>query len=247
MSHAIFINKNKNQMDFEGKSVIISGCVRDFGSLLALNIAEKGAEQIIYIDNDEKALCQLENDIKKFNTEFYKMVKNVTEPYDATDVFAFIQKAAKEGVDIFINISSFLSKDLLGESLENSSSNFSKQYNTEFTNVVDLTNQISKIMSPDGSIVFVLPPYNADTTSISCAKSSLEMFTKTAALDLGRKAKIRVNSVRVGFVDQTAKENKPDKKFVQAEHIKNVTMFLACDLSRDITGTIQVVDNGYKL
>ncbi len=101
----------------------------------------------------------------------------------------------------------------------------------------------------------VIPGYGG---GMSSAKAALESDTQTLAWEVGRKNKIRVNTISagplgsraataIGFIDQMiaySQENGPLQKELLASEIGNVAAFLCSPLASAITGSIVYVDNG---
>lgn len=216
--------------------------------LIIESLIRYGAETIISTISNKEIQKNLNERFHNSKTklDFIEFKLDTTE--FSTDILPLLEKHAKKGIDIFINLDPAYNNETQTELVKSSVSGFINEYKNSFTSVVDLTNQISKEMNRDGSIIFVYPPYNCNSSSQLCTNTSLAMFAKTAALDLGKKAHIRVNAIKVGYIEQYSSGTVDSSvRFTSFESISNMLLFLSSDLSKDITGTEQVVDSGSRL
>ena len=102
----------------------------------------------------------------------------------------------------------------------------------------------------------VIPRYNA----MAIAKASLELITKYLAADLGAQ-QIRVNAISAGAIKTLAaagipgfrdmlrftQQAAPLRSLVHQREVGDAALFLASDLSRQVTGEILHVDAGYHV
>lgn len=104
--------------------------------------------------------------------------------------------------------------------------------------------------------VRTMPHYNV----MGMAKASLESSVRYLAMDLGRRASIRVNGISAGPIKTLAaagigdfskllaynEKNAPLKRNVTIEEVGNAAAFLCSDLASGITGEITYVDGGFN-
>ena len=104
--------------------------------------------------------------------------------------------------------------------------------------------------------VRTMPHYNI----MGLAKASLEASVRYLAMDLGRRASIRVNGISAGPIKTLAaagigdfskllaynEKNAPLKRNVTIEEVGNASAFLCSDLASGITGEITYVDGGFN-
>lgn len=128
---------------------------------------------------------------------------------------------------------------------------------------VSLLKHFVPIMNPGGSSISltyiaserIIPGYGG---GMSSAKAALESDTKVLAFEVGRKHKIRVNTISagplksraakaIGFIDtmiEYSLANAPLQKELSANEVGNTAAFLASPLASAITGAVIYVDNG---
>jgi len=104
--------------------------------------------------------------------------------------------------------------------------------------------------------VRTMPHYNV----MGLAKASLESSVRYLAMDLGRRASIRVNGISAGPIKTLAaagigdfgkllaynEKNAPLKRNVTIEEVGNASAFLCSDLASGITGEITYVAGGFN-
>ena len=104
--------------------------------------------------------------------------------------------------------------------------------------------------------VKAIPNYNI----MGVAKAALESSVRYLALDLGDRG-IRVNGISAGPIPtlaasgisgfnkilDIAKDRALLKRNISADDVANLALFLASDLSQNITGQILYVDAGYSV
>lgn len=128
---------------------------------------------------------------------------------------------------------------------------------------ISLLKHFIPIMNPGGASISltymaserIIPGYGG---GMSSAKSALESDTRVLAFEVGRKHKIRVNTISagplrsraakaLGFIDMMidySLENALLQKELSAEEVGNAAAFLASPLASAITGAVIYVDNG---
>jgi enoyl-[acyl-carrier protein] reductase I len=129
---------------------------------------------------------------------------------------------------------------------------------------VALVNKMSPLMRPNGAFLSlsyiaaerVCPGYGG---GMSSAKAALESDTRVLAFEVGRKYKLRVNSISAGpwasraasatgIIEDTihyTAENSPLQDPLTAEEVGAAAAFLVSPLGSGITGTVVYVDKGY--
>ncbi|KAJ7532897.1 hypothetical protein O6H91_13G024800 [Diphasiastrum complanatum] len=128
---------------------------------------------------------------------------------------------------------------------------------------VSLLKYFSPFMNPGGSSISLtylasektIPGYGG---GMSSAKAALESDTRVLAFEVGRKYKIRVNTISagplrsraakaIGFIDDMinySTANAPLQKELDSDEVGYSAAFLASPLASAITGTVLYVDNG---
>lgn len=256
-------------MDFTAKQIFVTGASSGLGKEVALQLAQAKPKLLILNGRNEEKLKQVVEECEKLAGK--EAVKYIVADYskvgEGVRTAEEILKITKE-LDIFIQVHGF--GGLLKPTGELSIENLNLVMQTNFMSVVELTNEISKFMNKNGSIVLCgsvnsFKPCECGAQYCS-SKAALDMFAKTAAIDLGKKSQIRVNTVLPGMLDTPFQhpyypspeeqtkliDSMKDKLSIlgRIPTVKNVAhtfLFLASDLAADITGTSITVDCGLAL
>ena len=168
-------------------------------------------------------------------------------------------------VDVFLHSVAFAPPSELRNSfIQTTREGFATAHNVSVYSLIAASQRIAPLMTNGGSIMTlsylgadrVFPGYNV----MGVAKAALEATVRYLAYDLGDQ-KIRVNAVSPGPI-KTAKargvpgfmnmknaaaEKSPIKGDFGAEDVAGLTVFLASDWSRAITGETILVDNGFHV
>jgi enoyl-[acyl-carrier protein] reductase I len=131
---------------------------------------------------------------------------------------------------------------------------------------ISLLHHFGPHLNPGGSVLSltyiaserVIPGYGG---GMSSAKAALESDTRTLAWEAGRLWGVRVNTISagplgsraakaIGFIDRMidySQMNAPLTQELEAQHVGNVSAFLASSLASAMTGSIIYVDNGLNI
>src|SRR5450432_455579 len=236
----------------ENKVAIITGGSRGIGEAIVLKLAESGAHiAFTYVSSDEKAKS-LEEKIKNFGVNA-KAYKSNAGNYQECE--AMVNDVVKEygTVNICVNNAGISKDNLL---LRMTPEQWDEVMTTNLKSVFNMTKQVIRPMMKlkKGSIInmssIIGMRGNAGQSSYAASKAGIIGFTKSIAAELGSR-NVRCNAIAPGFVetDMTTylKEGEAAKsfldkiplgRFVSAEEIANVTLFLASDMSSYITGQV---------
>lgn len=187
----------------------------------------------------------------------YKAYSN----YTLSEVAAAIKKDFGQ-VDILIH-SLANGPEVKKPLLETSRTGYLAAISSSAYSFVSLVKYFSPLMPVGGSALNLtyiaseraIPGYGG---GMSSAKAALESDTRTLAWEIGRKQRIRVNSLSagalgsraaraIGFIESMidyAYQNAPLSKELKAEEIGQVASFLSSPLASAITGVTLYVDNG---
>jgi enoyl-[acyl-carrier protein] reductase I len=155
-------------------------------------------------------------------------------------------------------------EDLRGRFVDTSRDGFALAHDVSAYSLAALARWVEPLMAAGGSVVTLsyigavraVPNYNV----MGVAKASLEATVRYLAADLGPQG-IRVNAISAGPMKTLAAaaigdfkslhkaiaEKVPLRRNTTQEEVADVTVFLASDLSRGITGDVIYVDNGYHI
>ncbi len=192
------------------------------------------------------------------------------EPCDVTDdtqIDALFEKAAARfgKVDTLVHSVAFANReDLGGRFVDISRDGFKLALDISAYSLIALAKRAEPLMSDGGSIMSltyyaaekVMPKYHV----MAVAKAALETITRYLANDLGPKG-IRVNTISAGPIKTLAaagvpgirtmlkysEQTAPLRRLVSQEDVGDTALYLASDLSRNVTGETLHVDAGYNI
>ena len=189
---------------------------------------------------------------------------DVTQDQELDSIFNQFEQRYKK-LDILIHAVAFArGDDLGGRMVDVSREGFLEALNISAYSLIAMAKRAEPLMVNGGSIISltyyasqrVIPHYNA----MAVAKASLENITRYLAADLGSK-NIRVNTISAGPIKtlaaggipgfrkllKYAEEAAPMKRLVNQDDVGKTALWLASDLSSNVTGDVIFVDAGYHI
>lgn len=248
-------------MDFNGKTVIVTGSTQGIGRQIAIKFGSMGANVVVNgIDTPEQK--ELANsvaaEVKAAGGNAVVAIADVSKQQD-TD--ALIQCAADNfgNIDVIVNNAGITRDNLLIRMSESEwDSVLSVNLKGAFNVIHSATKRLMKQRS--GSIVNMASVSgvagNAGQANYSASKAGLIGLTKSVARELAPRG-IRCNAVAPGFIttamtDKLSDEIKeeflksiPLKCFGEVDDIANAVAFLASDDAKYITGQVLNIDGGF--
>ncbi len=246
-----------HEMEFEGRSVVVTGGSQGIGAATAKAFAKKGANVVVHF----RSRSEIAQDVVTEITEDGGIAIALPAQLDKEDeVESLMTKtvSAFGTIDVLINnAGNYPNARLLEMTLE--------QWRQMYSDNVDTTFLCTRVASGfmvkagGGSIINVssisaLHP-GPDHAHYNSAKAAVGMFTQSAAQELGPH-NIRVNAVAPGVVYRPGLEEQwPDgvNRFLDAaplsclvlpEDVANACLFLASGDAARITGITVPVDAG---
>jgi 3-oxoacyl-[acyl-carrier protein] reductase len=247
-------------VSLQGKVAIVTGAKGDIGKSISLLLAKSGADVVITdIHSGQAQLSAVAKKIRKMGVRCEVVTADISNSDDVDHLLGEVLNGFG-AIDLLINVT--------GIYISNSILDFSEVERNALIDVnikgVFLTCQaVAKIMiqQKSGNIITI-----ASDSAINVAegegpycesKSGVVEFTKHLAKELGRYG-IRVNAIEPGWIrtDMTefvwadpAKLKVAESEIylgymAQPEEIGSVTLFLASNASRYITGQLLVVNGG---
>ncbi len=242
-------------MNFNGKTVLVTGSTRGIGKAIAVEFAKRGANVVITGRNKGTAEIVAENIKNEFGVEAYGCKLDFAE--DVPQQWKEIEKVAGN-VDILVN-NAGLTRDTLFIRMKDE--DWEEVINANLTGTFKITKLVVKGMMKKkwGRIINISSVVgftgNAGQVNYATTKAGLIGFTKSLAKELASR-NITVNAVAPGFIetDMTEKipaeikekylEQIPLGKFGKPEDVAYAVIFLASDLASYITGETIHVNGG---
>ncbi|MCT4637297.1 MAG: 3-oxoacyl-[acyl-carrier-protein] reductase [Bacteroidales bacterium] len=244
----------------EGKTAIVTGGARGIGKAIALKLAAEGAN-IAFTDlkaddnfkATEKELADFGVKAKGFESDASKFDQSQTLVDDIVKEFG--------SVDVLVNNAGITRDTLMMRMTEEQ---WDLVINVNLKSVFNLTKAVQRYMlkQRSGSIInmssVVGVSGNAGQANYSASKAGIIGFTKSIAKELGSRG-IRSNAIAPGFIitemtgqlpDDVRKEWEskiPLKRGGTPEDVADVTLFLASDLSKYVTGQVLNVCGGMDM
>ncbi|MBI5671583.1 MAG: enoyl-ACP reductase [Chloroflexi bacterium] len=208
----------------------------------------------------EKRVFPLANEI---NCDFVEPC-DVTSDEQLDAIFAKV-KDRYGRLDTLVHCVAFANReDLGGRFVDISREGFKLALDISAYSLIGMAKRAEPLMTDGGSIISltyyaaekVMPKYHV----MAVAKAALETITRYLANDLGPKG-IRVNAISAGPIKTLAAAGVPGfrmmlkysekaaplRRLVSQEDVGDTALYLASDLSRNVTGETIHVDAGYNI
>ncbi len=251
-------------IDLSGKKGIVFGVANDksIAWAIASVLAEAGAQLAFTYQND-----RLKDRVDKLADS---LDGAITLPCDASDdqqiVEVFQRTAESFGeISFLVHSIAFANRDdLAGRFSETGREGFRLALEISAYSLLPLVKHAAPLMPNGGSVIAmtfqasqrVYPGYNVMGT----AKAALEHEVRQLAAEFGEQ-NIRVNAISAGPLDTLAArgihgfldmkrihaEKAPLHRNISADEVAKTALFLCCDLSSGITGSVIPVDAGYHI
>ena len=248
-------HSNLNHMKLlEDKVILITGASRGIGKSIAEECVKQGASvAFTYLSSDEKARA-LEAELSAAGGKVKGFKSNAANFEEAQTLVDNV--IAEFGtVDALVNNAGITRDTLL---MRMSEEQWDEVINTNLKSAFNLTKAVQRPMlkARNGSIInmssVVGVSGNAGQANYAASKAGLLGFTKSVAQELGSR-NIRCNAIAPGFIEtemtgaldekvvQEWRDSIPLKRGGSPKDVADLTVFLASDMSKYITGqTINV-------
>jgi 3-oxoacyl-[acyl-carrier protein] reductase len=249
----------------KNKIIFISGSSKGIGKGIAKYLL-KSDYSVIINGRNEDTLNKTFNELSQIsNDQIFSIRGDITKSNDISMIKTFIEKNFGYINHLVCNVGSGKSKTGLDESI----SEFRDMFEINFFNAVMLTKKLLPSIvnnkSKNKSITFISSiagiEYLDCPISYSCAKSSLNVFSKSLSKTLGADG-IRVNTISPGNIffegstwekkiikdkkltKEYIKNNVPLNKFGSKGDIAQLVEYVISEKSSFITGSNFVIDGG---
>ena len=242
-------------MNFENKTVLITGGARGIGETIAMKFAQLGADIVLLDSNPD--FDEINKNTKNLRSKCITFQADVT---DFESINGILKKISEEHGDISILVNNAgITKDELFMRMKQEQ--WSKVIDVNLNGIFNVTKAVIRQMIKNrfGRIINISSVVgftgNPGQVNYSSTKSALIGFTKSLAREVGSRG-ITVNAIAPGFIDtpMTKILNETQKEIIikqiplgrmgNAEDIANSATFLASNEASYITGSILHVNGG---
>ncbi len=249
-----------NDLDFSGKSVLVTGAASGIGAACAAWLADHGASRLILVDRDADGLHRLGREGAKF-------IGDVADPA----LWERVEAEAGRTDHAVLNAGIAAGAPLTETSFEEWRRVLSVNLDGAFLSL----RTALRLIGDGGSIVLTASAAGLKaepgTAAYAASKAAVIQLTKVAAKEAAPRS-IRVNAIAPGGVDtpiwdglpffqglvaQTgnraaaievlARMATPLARYAAPEEIAGQIGFLLSDMARNVTGTVLVSDGGYTI
>ncbi|BDE06076.1 enoyl-[acyl-carrier-protein] reductase [NADH] [Vulcanimicrobium alpinum] len=242
----------------DGKTLLVTGVANRWS--IAAGIAKQlhahGARLILTYQGE-----RVEDAVREHAREFGGAA---VHPCDVTSEESLRALAAAAGpIDGLVHSIAFVKKeDLSGKVYTTSRDGFATAMDISAYSLIALVNALERNLNDNASVMAltylgatqIVPNYNI----AGIAKAALESIVRYLAFDLGERG-IRVNAISAGPIKTASSRQvagfssmpakvaaaSPLKRNVSAEDVGNCAVYLASDLSTQVTADVHFIDAGY--
>ena len=251
-----------NLISLEGKTAIVTGAASGIGSSIAKRLAEAGANLALF-DVDTQKGSQIEKDLQNEGVKAKYYACDVGIRSDCQNAVEIVSKDFGN-VKILVNNAGVINrKDIISLTEEE----WDHILRVNLKSIYLLSHLMIPRMVQDGggSIINIGSGWGIkggpDAVAYCASKGGVVNLTRAMAIDHGRQG-IRVNCVCPGDVHTELLEkeaaqlhqdlgrfleeasDRPIPRVGSPEDVANAVLFLACELSSWVTGSVIVVDGG---
>ena len=250
----------KNNLDFYGKTAVVTGSAKGIGKAVALQLAQFGAD-VVLLDIDDEDGIKTSNEIKKdygVNSVYIH-----TDLLDMVSIKNTVKKIFKIApVDILINNAGI---GILEPAIECSEKIWDMTFAINVKAAFFLAQEIGKSMIEKGYGKIINMASQAGVISIenhvaySATKAAIISITKSLALEWAPSG-VSINAISPTVVltelgkmnwdgphGDEMKSRIPNKRFAMPEEVAYLAAFLASDAAAMINGENVMIDGGYSI
>jgi NAD(P)-dependent dehydrogenase (short-subunit alcohol dehydrogenase family) len=259
-------NSEETSMPLLQKHIaVVTGAASGIGRAIALGYAREGA-RVVLLDANEKAAAEAAQEIRSAGGKADSFKLDVTDRAACDAVAAEV--AGKIGpVSILVNNAGIARRNGMLGAAEAVIKDWEDIIAINLTGVFNVTHAfLAPLRASKGRIVNIgsiqsfVHLRTPSSPAYTASKHGVLGFTKALAAELGKEG-VRVNAIGPGFIETPLNEkvraSNPDlaKVFVdhtplgragKPEDIVGPAIFLASDLSGYVSGSIVMVDGGYR-
>jgi NAD(P)-dependent dehydrogenase (short-subunit alcohol dehydrogenase family) len=243
----------------DGRLALITGAGQGNGRALALGLAQAGA-RVVVTDLNDATVQETAKLVREQGGQAWAFVLDVTSTADCAALAGRVDKEIGR-IDLLVNNAGIIIRE--GMASPDAASNWKKTIDVNVHGTFNVTHAwLPAIKATKGSIINIasIAAYAGQGASLgySPSKGAIKMFTQSLAQELAP-AGVRVNALAPGVIETpmtAATRENPErlKSFMtripmgrvgKTEDLIGPVIFLACDMSRYVTGITLPVDGGF--
>lgn len=254
----------REQIDFTGDAVIVTGAASGIGRGVAAEFAKEGAN-VVVADIDEDRGPSVADDIAAEHEGDARFVYTDVSDYDSCGGTVEETVSAYGGVDVLVNVAAGglqNAKDLNQPFIDETPENWAPHIRVTLKGPMNMTHTAIPQMREQGGgavVNFASDSYQGQDPNLAAyatAKAGVVTFTKTIAKELGQ-YDIRVNCVSPSTTwtpstedwleeyGEKVAENYPLGRLGYPQDHANAAVFLASDAADWVTGQVLSVNGGF--
>ena len=246
-------------LNFEGKTALVTGASRGIGEAVARALAERGA-RVLLSSRKIDVLREVADSISAEGGTAVPVACHVGHP---EEISALFEKISSEFGALDILINNGAANPWFGPAVEAPEWAFDKTFSVNVKGWFQMSQHAARMMIPAGggsiiNVASIAAMYPIPQQLIySMTKAAIVAMTRGLARELGPHG-IRVNAVAPGVVETKfaealtsseaiqglIRERTPLRRWAQPEEIVGSILYLASDLSTYTTGSVLVCDGG---
>ncbi|KAJ2939514.1 hypothetical protein O0L34_g6344 [Tuta absoluta] len=246
------------------KVALVTGASSGIGAAIAEKFAEEGAK-VAMVGRNQAKLANVAKQVEKKGAKPLVIVGDVTNEDDCRRILSETLKHFGK-LDILVNNAGIGGSGSIVD--EHAMQKFDQVMNTNLRSAVFMTHIAAPhLIETKGNIINMSSvagkaTFQSMSFTYGVSKAALDHFTRCTALELSAKG-VRVNAINPGpvksdiianagvtdsaaisAIQERMRSNTALGRIAEAEEVADLTVFLASDKARSITGSTYITDNG---